>query len=289
VGVRLDPIVSNRELFLWDEIAVVGLERKISRIARRNPGRAADLEYLIARGFLVDLPGTLSTVRTVLSGLVSATTETRFTVRTSSARAERTLRVPDPELAEGYERLLATALSRPGTTAVPLVGAPDPECRRPRSAAAVRVIDDAQQTIQPILDVIASRVPVPGDGVPLEALADLREDPELKRLRLQLRRWIMTTAATEVDLVNLASELDALRADCANYLRVKRMDASDGVIRAFVPGENTLPNPKQLVDVGLSLKGRRARAYVSELEAPGRPFAFLDEIGTRMWGTVTAR
>ena len=120
LGVRLDPLFTNRDLLLWDQLGVIGLERKIARMGDSQPQRAAELEYLAEREVIKTLPGTVGELSEVVGGRsLFGVHETTVPFR-SLDDAMDSLR-EDPELKEGFERVLARALSRPSVYAVPLI------------------------------------------------------------------------------------------------------------------------------------------------------------------------
>ena len=132
-AVRLDPLVDNASLFLWDEVAVAGLETKIDRIGRTDAARAANLNYLVDRGVLVSLPRTVSQARA--AGLSLELPGSRMTTSMNLPYPlGGAIDLGDPELRAGCERLLVSCPGNPPHTSVALLGDLDPACT-PRGCA----------------------------------------------------------------------------------------------------------------------------------------------------------
>lgn len=306
-AVRLDPVVTKSDLLLWDEIAIVGLDRKLTDLAGRDPAAAADIDFLATRGIVVPLPATLNQLRRYLwelnVGPFRVATELSIKLpeqmAVSGSPALHAELSSDPELGEGFEQVIAVCERRAGYSSVPLLR------RRPPAAAGTnRRSTPVMQALlppfepMPVVDLIVRRLPTPGYSVPLERILEFRAEERTQWQLSRLRSWMANVSSAEQSMQAAATDLETLLSDYQEFMDLRRLESRLGVLRALVSlpagiAEDLLHlrfagAANRVVDAAFSLTVARVNLAKAEQEAPGRAVAYLDRARRRFEATAAS-
>lgn len=284
--ITLRPSVSKSDLLLWDQIAVIGLERKWAGLPAAT---RADLQYLVDARVVHALPGTeAELVRWAAANSVEVPRGTLGSTLTFKSRlSEQDGRVftdlPRDDqilLGRGYERLIARLESSCGLDSVALVH------DQPLGDQPVVTWDERYAgsvlSVGVVWEVVLRELPTVADHVPLESILEFRADRETTALALRLRRWMSNVAADERSAADVRAEIRDLRSEYAAHMRRHRLEHGSTALMALVTGiPDAIGNAVRLkfgpaVKSLFAIRERRVKLFDAEQAAPGREVAYLE-------------
>jgi hypothetical protein len=217
----------KRALLLVDRICVIQNSEEDWYCRERNPELAADLDFLKDRNVILKADSNFGVE------IIDRPGEYRLMLRNQSADNQRI--VPVSQLIEVISKIK-------GATAGPadaLEALCDGACRIlcdhlatdfPVQAVSLsRPVDtlpnfvDEKIRAANVQRVIIQKFPYPDDSTSLERLLDFRDDLDVMRMLVSLRRWASNVLATRSE-AEIAQELDYLLREYEHHMKVHELD-----------------------------------------------------------------
>jgi hypothetical protein len=236
--------VRKQDLLLWNKVAVLGLESKVAKVAKSSPSAARDIEYLVDRGFLEALPGTLGGLRSYLKGLpvhdspkrlILTEREVGFRQPLAELGAVNILNRDSVDLGDGFEQIVADWERSAGFLSIPILR--DGNIRR-RRGRELSVLDIGQATSpRLVLELILREFPVPGRRVSLRKILDFKESEQatrqLARFIEYLEEGIRAIVQGERSVTTFIAEQRRLLADYQQFMERRRFEITHTRIGAL--------------------------------------------------------
>lgn len=301
-GVIRRPSNLKRDLLLFDQLLVAGLEQQAEALLAAGESIGADLLYLAQEGAAAPAPATrydlLLEFRAELAELDDDTDEDlpsdrqRFGLLMSTAGHPSGVIPIDEALPAGLELAIAAGhrLSGRDPQIVAVLDAPLTSVERRRLEATLilpgnpwyesRDADHADR-VERMIEITIERLPVPCEEVPLEDVLAFTRTGDVQRQMTTLRHWMTKAARGEASATELGEEIVSLLHDFTQHMRLADMRHGQGVLRVLVGStveaiEELLHlRPKKAMDALFGIADRSADRLEAELSAPGHEFAYL--------------
>jgi hypothetical protein len=131
--------------------------------------------------------------------------------------------------------------------------------------------------------VIIQKFPYPDDSTSLERLLDFRDDLDVKRMLVSLRRWASSVLATRSE-AEIAQELDYLLREYEHYMKVHELKIKKRVWETVLTATAETAEHASRLRFGqmakslFSISSRKIDLLEAELNAPGREIAYLSRV-----------
>lgn len=308
-GVRRVLAYSKKDLLLFRRVHVMGLQRQL-RLSR--PSERADCEFLIESDFLAEAPDTGSdlakTAFVRLDDALASRYKTSMRDLAEARRAGRASQEVDTfaaplwrmassaqhpsglsnysPLPNGTEAVVAYLLTQTGDLSVPIFESlPNWEMMKFHLSVPRELREPSPDNR--IVELVLSKLPVPGDDVPLDEVITFSRDDETRRKIEGLEIWMRKAARSGKDLQDLQLEVEDGLHNFAAHMRVADMRSKTSTLRVAL----SLPlgiveellhlRPKKALDVALEFHDRKAMRLEAELNAPGGTFAYIYKAARR--------
>lgn len=305
-GVRRVLGYSKKDLLLFSKLHILGLQRQLSGPASTDAGVMADYEYLAEAGYLCHLPEvpedltleayarlraagrTDPRLMAIMTGdLEDLASIPRFRMlscmRHPSNHNGRKRVPPGGELAVAY------AFGVTGEQYVPIIDSVLSANQWQRVQRELFLPKEflTQDASAGVIDLVLDNLPVPGDGVPLDAILEFSRDDDTRRKLAGLDIWMRKAAHSGKDLQDIALEIEESLHEFSNYMRLADMRCQTSGLRMMM----SLPlgiieellhlKPKGALDVVFEYRDRKANRFEAELSAPGGALAYIYEAEKR--------
>lgn len=298
-AIRSEVIDFKQDLLLFDEIGIMGFERRLARSAALDPALAADAEYLANLGILQDAPLTGEEMADATELMVESSVgvpRDQWRDVEFSRDHHRALRLVsmarhpagadlfwDP-LPSGGELIVALGERLAGnrsTVALMRSRPPAPNIRRLERAFWMPG-ERALGSPEAVVELVLPRLPVPGPEVPLSDVVDFTQDPATRDMLARLRLWMARLSLEGSDAGAMELELEEHLHELRSHLRIADMRHRTSVIRAVL----TIPlglaeellhlRPKGAVEALFSVRDEHANFLEAQLSAPGHEVAYIE-------------
>ena len=91
--------------------------------------------------------------------------------------------------------------------------------------------EEPEQRNQYVMDVVLSRMPVPDDNTPWEAILDFRSDPDACGQYRRMKLWMNSLARGNLPLNEIEDSLDDLLYQHEQYMKLHKLKFRHGVLR----------------------------------------------------------
>jgi len=277
----------KRALLFVDRICVIQNSEEDWYCRERNPKLAADLDFLKDHNVILKADSNFGVE------IIDTPREYRLIVRNHSAEDQMILPV-----SQFIETISKTKGATAGT-ADALEALCDGVCRTlcdhlatefPVQAVSLsRPVDTLQEFVDEkvraanVQRVVVQKFPYPDDSTSLERLLEFRDDLDVKRMLVSLRRWASNVLATRSE-AEIAQELDYLLSEYEHHMKVQELKVKKGVWETVLTAaaETVEHAPRlrfgRLAKSLFSISSRKIDLLEAELKAPGREIAYLSRV-----------
>lgn len=315
-GVRRTLGYSKRDLLLFRHLHVMGLIRQLTFLDD-DPQLRADCEYLADNGYLLSAPehqrelaglevppylpeeyhtGKLRNYHELAGSLrhnanlglrdvpIGLSQELVFVLFATGVLREFGTQLTSFDV-PGGELVISALLRQFHTRSVPIMNRSMVGSDWRRLKRAVQFPDVLVESAPDfgIIEMVLSRLPVPGDHVPLEDILAFSRDHETRRRMAGLDIWMRQSAQSGKELEELRLEMEQALHEFSNYMKLADMRSHSSGLRIVlsmpfgVIEELLHLRPKSAMDVVFEYRDRKANRLEAELSAPGGALAYLYE------------
>lgn len=287
IGIRFpDQRINNidylkKEILFFDEIAIPDATNFVEFYL--EDCASAELEYLLNKGIVRDTSHYINQ-----SGLSMQEIED---LRNSAMVYERQIwqkERTDPNALFGMVALADTAINSRIRADALIVGKVPSMMAIPIFSTNNYNIASVATKQTEVLQIILRNMPLPSPHLSWEHLIDFHKNPEARKRRNNLKRWISLISSGEKHLHEIEDELEAGLDAYEEYMKIQKIKYEYGIFETLVTTtaevlENILKlRIGKLARLPFEISKKRIDLLDAELKAPGREFSYISYIRARL-------